>query len=270
MVRLADGERDPGQPDRTDKHCVDKDPVDGLCVYNDRQTHGCSVWSERPAVCRSFDCNQDPLLQVVARDGYQSLTALVTAPPCDEVRLRVPVFSAHQQEKLERLRARYDGIPADEVAADAQLAHQVAELKQRIVAAIGEVDACTGCARAASPPRGWRDGGACCSRDIDELFTDDELWLIRAADAGGALAGPGYRGSGCAFRTPEGCALPPAARPCLCVHYMCDALRDELRQRGDLDQIQRQCDELEALAIRSHRTRAVRAAAAEIERLFDD
>ena len=81
IVRLAPAERDPGQPDNPAKHCIDKDPEDGLCVYFDRDTGRCSIWEDRPAICRAYDCNQDPLLQVVLRDGFSSLTRLVTSTP---------------------------------------------------------------------------------------------------------------------------------------------------------------------------------------------
>lgn len=51
-----------------------------MCTYFDRRTGCCAVWEKRPAVCRAYDCNQDPLLQVVLRDGFTSLTGLVTSP----------------------------------------------------------------------------------------------------------------------------------------------------------------------------------------------
>lgn len=93
IVRLQPGERDPGQPDNDRKNCVDKDPQDGLCVYFDRDKGTCTVWHERPAICRSYDCNQDPLLQIVLRQGFRSLCHLVTAPTpssIDTKRLAVP------------------------------------------------------------------------------------------------------------------------------------------------------------------------------------
>lgn len=80
IVRLQKGERDPLQIHNEKKHCVDKDP-DGLCTYLDRETNGCSVWDKRPSICRIYDCNQDPLLQIVLRDGFHSLMQLVTTPP---------------------------------------------------------------------------------------------------------------------------------------------------------------------------------------------
>jgi len=32
----------------------------GTCVYFDHDTLGCSIWSERPKACRSFDCRKEP------------------------------------------------------------------------------------------------------------------------------------------------------------------------------------------------------------------
>jgi len=80
IVRLAPGERDPGQPHRTEKRCVDKHPDSGLCVYMDPETELCTVWDRRPKVCREYDCNEDPLLQIVLRDGFTSLVKLITTP----------------------------------------------------------------------------------------------------------------------------------------------------------------------------------------------
>ncbi len=86
IVRLEDGERDPVQVHNEKKHCVDKDP-DGLCTYLDRKNNRCSVWEKRPSICRVYDCNKDPLLQIVLRDGFHSLTQLVTTP---QIRLDGP------------------------------------------------------------------------------------------------------------------------------------------------------------------------------------
>ncbi len=34
--------------------------ADGLCTHNDRAGHGCTVYQHRPAICRKFDCRNDP------------------------------------------------------------------------------------------------------------------------------------------------------------------------------------------------------------------
>jgi len=87
IVRLRPGERDPGRPNEARAGCVDKDPLDGLCVHFDKQTGRCRVWDRRPSICRAFDCNHDPLLQVVLSEGYHSLTRLVKAEvPLDAAR----------------------------------------------------------------------------------------------------------------------------------------------------------------------------------------
>ncbi len=91
IVRLQEGERDPVQVHNTQKHCVDKDP-DGLCIYLNRENKKCAVWEKRPQICRVYDCNQDPLLQVVLRDGFHSLIQLVTTPleDLDKDAIKVP------------------------------------------------------------------------------------------------------------------------------------------------------------------------------------
>lgn len=74
LVRLQSHERDAGSP----KSCVDKAP-DGLCLHLDRVTFHCSMWERAPAICRAYDCNADPLLQIVLREGFTSLVQLVTS-----------------------------------------------------------------------------------------------------------------------------------------------------------------------------------------------
>jgi len=94
IVRLAPGERDPGNPD-ANKSCLDKDPATGLCVYLDADSNRCSIWNQRPTLCRTYDCNRDPHLQRVLREGYRSLTRLALAPelPAGAPKLRVPTIA---------------------------------------------------------------------------------------------------------------------------------------------------------------------------------
>jgi hypothetical protein len=94
IVQLAPGERDPGAGDR-EKSCLDKDPATGQCIYLDAATGRCGIWAQRPAACRAYDCNRDPKLQRVLREGYTSLTRLALAsdiPPA-RGRLQVPTVS---------------------------------------------------------------------------------------------------------------------------------------------------------------------------------
>ncbi|QDG50256.1 hypothetical protein FIV42_05780 [Persicimonas caeni] len=95
LVRLDPDEREVG-PDGRERRFIEKRPEDGLCIYCDPENHRCTRWETRPRVCREYDCNQDKLLQVVLRDGFTSLSELVTAdknfrgcppvcvPPVDE------------------------------------------------------------------------------------------------------------------------------------------------------------------------------------------
>lgn len=80
-VRDAEGRR---------KGCVDKDPETGLCVFLDRSTERCGIWASRPRTCRLYDCNADPLLQIVLRNGFRSLAEVVRAPMPPGPPLRVP------------------------------------------------------------------------------------------------------------------------------------------------------------------------------------
>lgn len=54
-----------------------KQDLDGYCHYLDRHSMRCSVWDKRPLVCRLYDCNQDPPLQAVLREGFQAFTQVI-------------------------------------------------------------------------------------------------------------------------------------------------------------------------------------------------
>jgi len=86
IVRLLPRERRKAA-DGVEKNCVDKAP-DGLCVHLDRANHRCTIWHERPAACRDFDCNRSRLLPVVLREGFSSLVQLVTGHERMNVELR--------------------------------------------------------------------------------------------------------------------------------------------------------------------------------------
>ena len=92
IVRLRPGEPHPTHPSEL-RSCIDKDPETGLCVHLDPDTHRCGIWERRPQICRAYDCNQDPSLQVVLRDGFRSLTQIAWGepPPRSQLR-RVPLL----------------------------------------------------------------------------------------------------------------------------------------------------------------------------------
>ncbi len=98
IVRLAPGERDPGAPDDERKRCVDKDPGTGRCIHQDPRTGWCTIWERRPAVCRAYDCNDDPRLQVVLKNGFRSLVHLMTSNENGGPRLRVPYLRRSRRE----------------------------------------------------------------------------------------------------------------------------------------------------------------------------
>lgn len=50
---------------------------DGYCIHFNRGSKLCSVWHNRPKVCREFSCNSDALLQVALRESFTSLVDLV-------------------------------------------------------------------------------------------------------------------------------------------------------------------------------------------------
>ncbi len=39
---------------------LNRQEEDGYCAHNDPATRGCGIYADRPAVCRSYDCRDDP------------------------------------------------------------------------------------------------------------------------------------------------------------------------------------------------------------------
>jgi uncharacterized protein len=92
LVRLAPDERGQGLAGEMSERFVEKNEETGYCIHMDPETGRCTIWKNRPAVCRHYDCNRDPLLQKVLREGLSSLVQLVTSPdlPPGTPRVRVP------------------------------------------------------------------------------------------------------------------------------------------------------------------------------------
>lgn len=58
---------------------------DGYCVHNDPDTRGCGVYADRPAVCRGYDCREDPRIWLdfdnrVVNPDLAAATAGLAAP----------------------------------------------------------------------------------------------------------------------------------------------------------------------------------------------
>ncbi len=132
------------------------------------------------------------------------------------------------------------GVVSPEESASAL---QLRALREALGARLGTVVACTDCVRPRSLD--W-PGGHCCSGRTAELFTDDELASLKLAGTTSRhFKSPnlGHAGrsdhTGCVFRGPAGCALPPSHRPSLCVRYMCFDLQRELDRREDSEETNR-------------------------------
>jgi hypothetical protein len=52
------------------KRCVDKDVKSGWCLHLDDTSYACKVWRRRPNVCREYDCDEAPLLQIMLEQGF--------------------------------------------------------------------------------------------------------------------------------------------------------------------------------------------------------
>lgn len=158
-------------------------------------------------------------------------------------RRQVPSRAGELRELTKRLRsARRAEVSPEERT----LALQLRALKLQISEAFGAVSTCTRCVphhnRGVSADDSARmpfAGGECCGGVTEELFSDDELAALALAGTRPRdLTAPRTDHGGCAFRGVEGCTLPTAHRPQRCVHYTCKLLREELRTRGDVAEIQ--------------------------------
>lgn len=78
LVRLEPDERPPAENGLAQKGYMDKDP-DGYCIHFDRASGRCRIWENRPRICRAYNCNRDPLLQVALRYPFRNLADLLRA-----------------------------------------------------------------------------------------------------------------------------------------------------------------------------------------------
>ncbi len=173
-------------------------------------------------------------------------------------RLRQPRTRADEVAELRRRFAAAPG-PAVASAGEVEAARELASLRARMIAALGLVDACAGCARGHPLPHGRWDGGHCCGGTAAGVFGDDEVAALRLSGTTPAsLVAPRGDHAGCSFRGPTGCSLDPAHRPNLCVRYLCRELEAELRARGDLPAIKAIGASMSAELARFSRARAAR------------
>lgn len=149
-------------------------------------------------------------------------------------RLRHP---RQRADDLRDVRQRLAALPGPEAVGEEQLAlaRELRGLRERLIAALGAVESCSGCAVGHPLPFGRWAGGHCCGGKTQTLFTDDELAALKlGGTAPSRLIAPDSDVAGCAFRGPTGCSLSAHDRPNLCTRYLCRDLEREIKQRGDL------------------------------------
>lgn len=174
-------------------------------------------------------------------------------------RLRHPRSRADEVAALRARLSRADG-PGQASAAEIEVAAELRRLREELAAALGAVSSCSGCARGHPLPNGRWDGGHCCGGRTEDIWSDDDLAALRLSGTGiTSLTLPASDHAGCAFRGPEGCSLAVADRPNLCVRYLCEELRDELRARGDLPRLRALSAAIGAAMARFSALRAARA-----------
>ena len=188
---------------------------------------------------------------------------------CTEMLIRL----WHLWDRLQHVRSRADDLArlrqrltrrAGQRPVSAQEQEDAARLRQlrdEVCATLGPREACAGCARGYPPPHGRFDGGHSCGGGTDNVYSADELAALRL---GGSrprdLRAPRGEHSGCIFRGPRGCSLPPAHRPNICVSYLCNALERELAASGELDRIEAICKQMQRLFHRFLTNRTARLA----------
>lgn len=161
-------------------------------------------------------------------------------------RLRHPRSRA---DELARLRARFQAQPSARDATEGQreLALRMRALRLELSAAVGRVDACSGCARGHPHPSGRWDGGHCCGGRTLDIWSAAETFALKLGGTSATkLEAPRGDHAGCAFRGATGCSLLPADRPSICLKYVCVDLRTELRARDDWGRIAALARELDA------------------------
>jgi hypothetical protein len=100
-----------------------------------------------------------------------------------------------------------------------------------MIDALGEVEACRGCAKGHPLPAGRWQGGHCCGGRTLHIWSADEVAALRLGGTRFAdLDPPRSDHAGCIYRGPLGCSLAPQDRPTICVRFLCLELRGELRE----------------------------------------
>jgi hypothetical protein len=141
---------------------------------------------------------------------------------------------AEVHRRLERAR------PAGGTDAARAVALELAELRERLHAALAGTTSCGGCAVSYPEPHGHWPGGYCCGGPTEGVFTDDELAALGLAGTRPRdLVPPPGDHAGCAFRAADGCSLEARHRPSVCVLYVCRGLERELRERGKWQDVSR-------------------------------
>jgi hypothetical protein len=184
-------------------------------------------------------------------------------------------FDRARVAELGRLLARFEAQPGP-MFADPMVravAERIVHLKRALSSAIGEVRACSGCARGCVAPAGnlssgrsgarvlparaseaepragqHFEGGRCCGTSTLEVFTQAEVRAMKLARVAPPShpAEDGAERAGCAFRGAKGCSLSVEQRPMRCLEYVCHDLRMELEDTERFDRIQALRSELTA------------------------
>ena len=174
---------------------------------------------------------------------------MIVAVRCFADRFQHPGSRAEELKTLRRQFERISREPSSKAMRAA--AREMRQQRLAIAAQLGTLQTCRNCAIRYPLPHGRWAGGYCCGTRTDAVFTDDEVCtLVLSGTKGLWLRPPRSDHAGCVFRGPSGCSLRPEDRPNICLRYLCKALVDELRQRGDIKLLDVMCLKLQQMLAR--------------------
>jgi hypothetical protein len=149
--------------------------------------------------------------------------------------LLLRITSASRAQEYVDLRSRFSAHREKFSEEERQLSATLQLQKKALSGLFGEVSSCSRCNHEHPRPEGPWAGGYCCSTSTFNVFDDDEIAVLSAANSTPRQMHPPREDQhGCLFRGHLGCSLSVEQRPAICVRYVCATLEAELKKQGKL------------------------------------